>query len=251
VLRQRAAGAGAGSGAAPAAEPLDLPLFATPGAEDLPVVTPPPVARPPLAVRRPAGDTPRPRPAARPVEDNRLELDLNLPPAPEPEVPPTPRIVAESEPELAIVPDTPVTADAGNAAPLSARLFAGLVDVVLLAALAGAIVLTTLRVAGLPIEQAWRLPVAPLAAFVALLIVGYLTMCTVLAGQTAGKALVGLQVVEVGGRAVRFGPAVVRAVLQMVTVPLLGLGFLPAALAPDRRTLYDRLTNTEVIRTRK
>ena len=46
----------------------------------------------------------------------------------------------------------------------------------------------------------------------------------------------------------RFGHAVLRAAVQVATVPLLGLGFLPALLASDRRTLYDRLSETEVVR---
>ena len=56
AIRQRASGAAA----APVREAFDLPLFAAPGAEDVPVAPPPPAARPPLAVRRPVGDTPRP-----------------------------------------------------------------------------------------------------------------------------------------------------------------------------------------------
>jgi uncharacterized RDD family membrane protein YckC len=92
------------------------------------------------------------------------------------------------------------------------------------------------------------LPVAPLLAFLALLATGYLTMFTVLAGQTAGKMAMGLRVVEAGGRPVRFGHAVLRAAVQVLTTPLLGIGFLPALLASDRRALYDRLSDTEVIR---
>jgi uncharacterized RDD family membrane protein YckC len=133
---------------------------------------------------------------------------------------------------------------------LGARAAAGLLDIVLLAVLDGLVVLATLRVLGLPVAAVDRLPLAPLAAFFAVLAAGYLTMCTVLAGQTVGKRLFGLRVVEPEGRPVRFGHAVVRAVLQVLTVPLLGLGFLPALLGADRRTLYDRLAGTEVVRLR-
>jgi uncharacterized RDD family membrane protein YckC len=262
AIRQHAAGAAP----AHAPEAFDLPLFATPGAEERPIGAAPPVARPPLSVRRPAGDTPRPRPAIqqRPQEEPRLELDLQPSeppnaPASEPEFQPEPASMAvPAAPEEALTADAPPepapptsdVSESESGASLGARLLAGLVDAALLAAIDIAIVASTLRVAGLPMNEVWRLPVGPIAAFLALLAVGYLTMCTVLAGQTAGKVLLGLRVVEVGGRPVRFGPSVVRAVLQVVTVPLLGFGFLPAALTPDRRALYDRLTNTEVVRTR-
>ena len=257
AIRQRVGGAAP----APAHESFDLPLFAMPGAEDSPIAATPPIARPPLSVRRPAGDTPRPRPPATPprLEEPRLELDLQpveVQSEPEPVALPARAELEETSRVDALEPAPSIGAPIGDmseaetSASLLARLLAGLVDAVLLAALGVAIVFGTLRVAGLPVADAWRLPVGPLAAFLALLTVGYLAMCTVLAGQTAGKALLGLRVVDVEGRPVRFGPSVVRAVLQVVTVPLLGLGFLPAALTPDRRTLYDRLTNTVVIRTR-
>jgi uncharacterized RDD family membrane protein YckC len=260
AIRQHAAG----GAPAHAPEAFDLPLFATPGVEDRPIGAAPPAGRPPLSVRRPAGDTPRPRPTIQqpPPEEPRLELDLQpseprIAPASEPEAPPEPvsaAVPAAPEPAPTIEPEPapPVSdvSESEDGASLGARLLAGLVDAALLAAIDVAIVASTLRVAGLSLNDVWRLPVAPLAAFLALLAVGYLTMCTVLAGQTAGKALLGLRVVEVGGRPVRFGPSVVRSVLQVVTVPLLGFGFLPAALTPDRRALYDRLTNTEVIRSR-
>ena len=81
-----------------------------------------------------------------------------------------------------------------------------------------------------------------------LLAIGYLAMCTVLAGRTFGKAAFGLAVVEAGGRPVRLAPAVVRALIQVLTVPAAGIGFLPALLGADRRSLYDRLAGTDVVR---
>ncbi len=47
---------------------------------------------------------------------------------------------------------------------------------------------------------------------------------------------------------VRLGPAVVRALIQVLTVPAAGIGFLPALLGADRRSLYDRLAGTDVVR---
>ena len=256
-------------------EAFDLPLFAAPDAEDVPVAPPPPAARPPLAVRRPVGDTPRPW-AAEPTnlaDEPRLELDLSAPEAaealpPELDVVPEPLPVELDVPEIrapereAIEPERPISGLPEPSVPsddavrepdgiIGLRVMAGLVDGLVLAAIAALVIVSTLRVVGLPMTAVNRLPIGPLAVFLTLLGVGYLAMCTGLSGQTAGKALFGLQVVDVGGRPVTFGAAIVRAVLQLLTVPLLGLGFLPAALSTDRRALYDRLTNTEVIRTRR
>jgi hypothetical protein len=40
----------------------------------------------------------------------------------------------------------------------------------------------------------------------------------------------------------------VRALIQVLTVPAAGIGFLPALLGADRRSLYDRLAGTDVVR---
>jgi uncharacterized RDD family membrane protein YckC len=136
----------------------------------------------------------------------------------------------------------------GPAAPLGPRMLAGLVDLAVLAAVDAAVVLATLRATGIDIADVQRLPLAPLGVFLALLAVGYLSMSTVLAGRTFGKAAFGLAVVEAGGSPVRLAPAVVRALIQVITVPAAGIGFLPALLGADRRSLYDRLAGTDVVR---
>jgi uncharacterized RDD family membrane protein YckC len=145
------------------------------------------------------------------------------------------------EPEASVVADRRV-------APLGARMIGGLIDLAMLAAVDAAVVLATLNATGLTWAQVSRLPLAPLAVFLVLLAVGYLAMCTVLAGRTFGQSLLGLSVVETGGRPVRLAPAVVRAAIQVLTVPAAGLGFLPALLGADRRALYDRLAGTDVVR---
>jgi uncharacterized RDD family membrane protein YckC len=139
----------------------------------------------------------------------------------------------------------------GSAAPLGPRMLAGLVDLAVLAVVDAAVVLATLRATGVEWSQATRLPLAPLAVFLLLLAIGYLAMCNVLAGRTFGKAVFGLAVVETGGRPVRLAPAVVRALIQVLTVPAAGIGFLPALLGADRRSLYDRLAGTDVVRERR
>jgi uncharacterized RDD family membrane protein YckC len=159
-----------------------------------------------------------------------------------------PSIAAAAEPEVAAVDDAAAVEPVGHAAPLGPRMLAGFVDVAVLLTVDAAVVLATLRATGVEWNQVSRLPLAPLAVFLLLLATGYLAMCTVLAGRTFGKAAFGLAIVETGGRPVRLAPAVVRALIQVLTVPAAGIGFLPALLGADRRSLYDRLAGTDVVR---
>jgi len=176
-----------------------------------------------------------------------------------PEVPadadtrPTPAItypaIGDAEPAEADAGiDAPAAELPGSAAPLGPRMLAGLMDIAILAAVDAGVVVATLRATGLEWSQVSRLPLAPLGVFLLVLAIGYLAMCNVLAGRTFGKAAFGLAVVETGGRPVRLAPAVVRALIQVVTVPAAGIGFLPALLGADRRSLYDRLAGTDVVR---
>jgi len=178
--------------------------------------------------------------------------------APEPDIADAPTVEAMAAPAVSI--DAATSGDAATAsdarevpepdtgaAPLGRRIAGGLIDLGLLAIVDASVVVATLNATGLPFAELNRLPLAPLGLFLVLLAVGYLAMCTVLAGRTIGQSVLGLAVVEAGGRPVRLAPAVVRAAIQVLTVPAAGLGFLPALLGADRRALYDRLAGTDVV----
>jgi uncharacterized RDD family membrane protein YckC len=177
---------------------------------------------------------------------------LDAPADIDPPVPAAANLQYDVAPDQAdAVTEAPAVEPRGSAAPLGPRVLAGLVDIAVLAAVDAAVILATLRATGVEWSQASRLPLAPLGVFLVLLAIGYLSLCTVLAGRTFGKAAFGLAVVETGGRPVRLGPAVVRALIQVLTVPAAGIGFLPALLGADRRSLYDRLAGTDVVRDRR
>lgn len=132
------------------------------------------------------------------------------------------------------------------------RLGAAAVDAALLGALSAAIVWVTLRWTGLAWNQIAVLPATPVIAFVLLVVVGYLFMFTAASGQTAGKMLMGIRVVDAGGHGsddqrVSVRQALYRGALTVPSVLLLGLGFLPA-LGGDGRAIHDRLTQTRVVR---
>jgi uncharacterized RDD family membrane protein YckC len=132
-------------------------------------------------------------------------------------------------------------------ASLSERLEAAAVDLVILGAVSVAVVYFAGRAARAELPAllaAWPY----LVAFLAFLGLAYATAFTGLTGQTPGKMMMGLRVVDgAGGRP---GPprAALRVVLAVIGIAVLGLGGLAMLLDPARRALHDRLCRTRVVR---
>jgi uncharacterized RDD family membrane protein YckC len=211
----------------------DLPLFTDRVADDqAPLVTPPAVPRPPLAVRR---TNPSLRPRTRSPLPEELSLDL------------------ASRPEERDS-DTPTREEggtSGGAAGIVRRGAAGLIDLAVLGAIQATVVDLTFRLCQLTWDQ-WRLvPLVPLVAFLLLLSGGYFVLFTAAGGQTIGKMVARIRVVaaspEGGFRPVSFGAAVVRAVASLGSVLAVGTGFLPVLFGADRRAFHDRAAGTRVV----
>jgi uncharacterized RDD family membrane protein YckC len=238
---RRAAGAGR----------FDLPLFEGKQAppDDAPLVSAPAVPRAPLSVRRgqPALARNRSeRPAAESEADSLYRSDAAS--ARRIVVPPSPSTGFRDEAE---------STDPRRAS-IIARLFAGIVDLVTLAAINGAVFYFTLRVLELQFADIRLLPPVPLGVFLLLLNGGYLSAFTAAGGQTIGKMLAGIKVVSdpaPGDQSpssayapVSMGSAVLRAAAYLVSLAPAGLGLAPILFAADRRALHDRLANTRVIK---
>jgi uncharacterized RDD family membrane protein YckC len=241
--------------------PRDLPLFSDRGgADDAPLVSASAVPRPPLSVRRgqaaavarrradptpaPATELPVVEPARVPqrLRDDRDRDNLF---ASEPESEPEP----EPEPEPATVAVGARTAKATVPAPVLARLAAGIVDLLIIGAVDATVLYWTLRAVELPWSELRRLPLIPLGLFLILLNGGYLAAFTAAGGQTIGKMLARLRVVEDPFRTpVTLGTAVLRAAAYLVSLAPAGLGFAPLLFDADGRALHDRLANTRVVR---
>jgi uncharacterized RDD family membrane protein YckC len=225
---------------------FDLPLFGGGGAgDDAPLVTPSATPRTPLSVRR-AQPVP-----ARPRSDRALPSD-----APEPG---PPRIVRRDEAGF----PREVSLEASKRellepASVAARLLAGILDLVVLGAINGAVLYFTLLVVELPLARIWSLPLVPLGVFLLLLNGGYLAIFTTAGGQTVGKMLTGIKVVashttgdleaDAAGLRVSVGAAVLRATACLVSLLPAGLGFAAILFASDRRALHDRLAETRVVK---
>jgi uncharacterized RDD family membrane protein YckC len=128
-----------------------------------------------------------------------------------------------------------------------------LIDAILIAAIDVAVVYLTLRLCGLTVAELRALPPVPLGAFLLMLAGGYIISFTVAGGQTIGKMAAGIRVVPIaerdpGNARVTLGSALLRAAGCFVSLLTAGLGYLPALVSRDRRTLHDRLAETRVVR---
>jgi uncharacterized RDD family membrane protein YckC len=231
--------------ALPNTDSFDLPLFHDDGPDDdRPLVTVPPITRPPLSVRKASLNTPRP--AAR--RDASHEPHLDLEPDDDQDFDALRRQLQPPE------SDAPIAAPAGDAitASAGARILSGVVDLGLLLAIDAAVLHLTLKFCGLTYAELSVLPVPPFAAFLLILNGGYLAAFTAAGGQSIGKMMGGIRVIPSDPEAwtdrVPLGQAVLRAAGYFLSALPLGLGFLPALIAADRRGFHDRLAHTRVVK---
>lgn len=179
-----------------------------------------------------AFEAPRPpaaREAARPVADepawsDRMEIDA---------LGPTPGVAAPRPVERPAV--------------ALERLYAGAVDVAVLAPIWAGVVYfasRTARVAIPALQPAWPWLAAYLV-FLGLVYAGYFTGTT---GQTLGKMAAGLRVVDAGGQPPGYLRAFTRAVMGCCGVLAAGAGLLPMLFDPARRAFHDRVFRTRVIK---
>jgi uncharacterized RDD family membrane protein YckC len=175
---------------------------------------------------------------------------------PEPPLPPlparrdVPSIVEEDEDAAEEWPLEPVPEAARpveRPARVAERLWAAAIDTALLAALFAVVVYFASRAAQVTVPRllpSWPF-LAGYLAFLGLAYAGYFTGTT---GQTLGKILAGLRVVDGAGQPPGFLKAFVRAALGAVGIAAAGLGAAPMLADPAGRALHDRLLKTRVVK---
>jgi len=67
-----------------------------------------------------------------------------------------------------------------------------------------------------------------------------------ISGQTVGKMLLRVRVVDLDGRPPGFGAALLRHIAYFISLGIFGLGYLMAALRQDKRALHDLIASTRV-----
>jgi uncharacterized RDD family membrane protein YckC len=129
----------------------------------------------------------------------------------------------------------------------ASRLIAVCLDYLILLGIDLGVVYFTARLAGLSMSE-WRvLPLAPMVTFLGLLKMSYFYAFTAVGGQTIGKMATGSCVVADDGSSVDAARAMRRTGGGLLSLLLLGLGFVPA-LFGDGRALHDRIARTRVVR---
>jgi len=211
----------------------------------------PPAMRP-LGVRRPIADTARTAPLIErrpgPLDNDLLEDLQRL------EREEATRVSRPMTPIVSVAADlrTYFAADlaAGSDVAISHRLGAAAFDGLLLGGIGAFVLWATLKVADASPSSLGTAALVPMGAFVAAVGVAYLLMFTAAGGQTVGKMLMGIRVVDDStpdGDRLTLGQAAGRAVLAPLSVAMLGLGWLPAVFGRGQ-ALHDRLVHTRVVR---
>ncbi len=153
----------------------------------------------------------------------------------------------EVEPEIELAPPNPQPTSVERPARAGERAQAAAVDTALFALLCLVVVYFTGRTARVGVEalaSAWPWLLA-YQALLALFYAGYFTGTT---GQTPGKLMTGLRVVDTSGRPPGYPRATVRAATGIVGIAFAGVGLLPMAFDPALRALHDRLFQTRVVK---
>jgi uncharacterized RDD family membrane protein YckC len=247
-----------------------LPLFEQPDPAPVPAARPEPPPAPapaePPAPPRAAALSVEP-PAAEPGREPDLvstrlseaelaDLPLRAPAAERPAMPEPRRAPPLDDEVLAGEPDVepggelapPLAEPAPLERPARAgeRLKAAAVDGLLFGTLAAVVVYFTGRAARVELVAlvaSWP----ALASYLGLLALFYAAYFTGTTGQTPGKLVAGLRVVDASGRPPGYLRATARALVGLLGTGLVGLGLLPMAFDPAARTLHDRLFRTRVV----
>jgi uncharacterized RDD family membrane protein YckC len=188
----------------------------------------------PIAPSRPAGpiaaSRPQPPPLTRRTPEPALDEDA-----------------AEEEWPLEPAPPPEALRPVERPARIVERMGAAAVDAALLAVLFGVVVYFASRAAQVAVPR--LLPSWPfLAAYLAFLGLAYAAYFTGTTGQTLGKIVAGLRVVDAAGHPPGFLKALVRAAMGTVGIAAAGLGAVPMFLDPAARALHDRLLKTRVVK---
>jgi uncharacterized RDD family membrane protein YckC len=157
-------------------------------------------------------------------------------------------LVAEPdlEPDVELAPPAAEPSPVERPARAAERLRAAAVDALLFGALCALVVYFTGRAARVELAalvSSWPALVSYLG-LLALFYAGYFTGTT---GQTPGKLVAGLRVVDAAGRPPGYLRAVSRAFVGLLGTGLVGMGLLPMAFDPAARALHDRLFRTRVV----
>jgi len=232
-----------------------FPLFSPAGDDDEPLIRTPSEPRAPLSVRR-SSELSRTRNASRTPRgiDSGLTLEFAEETPVEIAPPVRSQVVTPIYPEPIIERPARVTtststssSEADSVASLSRRGLAAVIDHAILFGIDVFVFFSTLRMTALTTEE-WRsLPLLPFQAFLLFMKLGYFSAFTAMGGQTIGKMAARIRVVADDHVMMDPARAIKRTLTSVVSLATLGLGLIPALIAPDRRAFHDRVAHTHVV----
>jgi uncharacterized RDD family membrane protein YckC len=152
----------------------------------------------------------------------------------------------DDEAGVSLTPPPREAASVERPARIGERAQAALVDAGILVVLGALVLYFAGRAARVDVPSlavSWPWLVCYLA-FLGVFYAGYFTGTT---GQTPGKMVAGLRVVDARGRPPGYLRASLRAVAGAAGTLVAGLGLIPMALDPARGALHDRLLRTRVV----
>jgi len=141
-----------------------------------------------------------------------------------------------------------LSSDTRNDLPgLSRRFFAGVIDLILIAVMVSPAV-AVIYFSG----DKWSDPrtIEIISGITAITMFAYLTISIALTGRTLAMRMLSLRTIDLQtGLIPTGGQSIKRAIGFVFSLAFLGLGVGYALIDPDKRTVYDRLSNTIVVRT--
>ncbi len=135
-----------------------------------------------------------------------------------------------------------------SAAPLGRRAIAGIADALALVIIAGVLVGAASSATEAAYDVLLTDALLPLVLAWGIFAFGYSVFFTGTCGQTIGKMVMRLRVVSTDQFSVGFGRATKRLVASVPSILVLGIGFFLALRDPKRRTVYDRVAQTRVVK---
>ena len=228
-----------------------FPLF-SPSGDDEPLIKTPSEPRAPLAVRR-SSELSRSRSASRTPRNVESGLTLEFAEETPAESAQPLRSEAVAPIRREVVPEPIVRAassassSADTVAGLGRRALAALIDHAILFGIDVFVFFSTLRMTALTTEE-WRsLPLLPFLSFLLFMKLAYFSAFTAMGGQTIGKMAARIRVVADDQFMMDPARAIKRTLTGVISLASLGLGLIPALIAPDRRALHDRVAHTHVV----
>lgn len=172
--------------------------------------------------------------------DEHLSISLRVPAA---EIAPT---IEQAEIEFPMVEETGFADDIDDLAPHSSRFLAGLFDMII-GGFVTAIILSPLFVSGRPLFTIAG--VLAIAATFGIVMFIYLTLAVGLRGRTLGMRLFSLEIVDAEENEYpTLHQAAVNSAVFLLTLPWLGIGFVPAFVNEERRAAHDLVSGTILVK---